>query len=109
MKSIVLLLTIVTAFSSYSYQCEHFFSDENKVETLEYIAVEQMRYSSTQEFCDKHNYLDLELNFMPNYFKLGEEDDDHYKMMIHRAYSSCTYIYNITKKFVTDKSCYSTW
>lgn len=108
MKYFFVLMLVLTSHA-HAYQCEHFFGDAGKEETLEFLAVNEMKYSSIADFCENHDYMDLELNFMPNYFKFGEEDDDHYKMMIHRAYSSCTYIYNITKKFITDRSCYSTW
>ena len=95
--------------SANAYQCDYFLNDSNKVEPLTHVATETLEYSSLEEFCTSEDFLDLELNFMPNYFKYQEENDDHYKLMVHRNYSSCTFIYNITKKFVTDKSCYSTW
>lgn len=107
MKKLVFLFFI--AFSAHSYQCAHFFNNENKMEAFTYVIEKTLGYASVEEFCESRDYLDLEINFMPNYFKYQEEDDDHYKMMIHKSYSSCTFIYNSTKKFVTDKSCYSTW
>ena len=107
MRKTILLMAF--CLSALGYECDHFFKNEKKTETLEFIAVHGLGYENKEAFCEDHNYLDLELTHMPNYFKYREEDDDHYKMMIHRSYSSCTFIYNITQKFITDKSCYSTW
>ena len=105
----LILLFMLTITSAQAYECEHFMKDSAKVEALTHTVTEVLKYESLDSFCEEKNYLDLELNFMPNYFKYREENDDHYKLMIHYAYSSCTFIYNSTKKFVTDKRCYSTW
>jgi len=107
MKTIFFFLMAVSSVKA--YECAHFMKDQGKVETLTHTAVEVLKYDSLGHFCTEDQYLDLELNFMPNYFKYREENDDHYKLMIHYAYKSCTFIYNSTKKFVTDKRCYSTW
>ncbi len=107
MKKILLLICIST--SAFAYQCEDYIEDKNKFETLEFIAKNTLGYESAKSFCQKDKFLDLELSFMPNYFKYQEEDDDHYRLLVHYSYSSCTYIYNMTQKFVTYKKCYSTW
>ena len=109
MKALLVFLTVLLPSLAFSYQCQDFAKDAKKMETLEFIAKNFYKYSSAAEFCEKDTHMDLELYFIPNYFKFQEEDDDHYKMMIHYSDRSCTVIYNITQKFITDKSCYSTW
>jgi hypothetical protein len=107
MKKLILSALLLT--NTYAYQCDHFTNDANKMETLDFVSTQVLGYESVEEFCKGEDYLDLELNFMPNYFRYLEEEDDHYKFMIHKSYSSCTFIYNITQKFISEKSCYSTW
>lgn len=109
MKIISVLMLLFFVNSGFAYQCEDFLVDPNKVETLDFVAKNIYSYSDHKEFCEKEGYLDLELYFTPHYFFTGEEDDDHYKFMVHYDYKSCTYIYNITQKFISKKSCYSTW
>ncbi|MFK8136874.1 MAG: hypothetical protein AB8E15_00815 [Bdellovibrionales bacterium] len=91
------------------YQCDHFSDDYLKMEALEFISKEIYRYKDSAEFCEKEEFLDLQLYNTPNYFKHREENDDHYKLMVHYSYKSCTFIYNRTRKSISKKSCYSTW
>lgn len=107
MKKFVLLVFI--ALNCYSYQCSDYVSDVNKLETLTFVATKVYGYNDVDAFCDQDKHIDMQLSFMPNYFRYQEEDDDHYKLMVHYDYSSCTFIYNITKKHISEKSCYSTW
>lgn len=107
MKLAALILLFVG--NAFAYQCGDYTNDAKKVETLNFIAKDVLGYADMGDFCENDNFLDLQLSFMPNYFKYQEEDDDHYKLMVHYSYSSCTFIYNITQKKLSDKSCYSTW
>lgn len=107
MKLAALILLFVG--NTFAYQCSDYTNDAKKVETLNFVATEVLGYVDMTDFCENDKYMDLQLSFMPNYFKYQEEDDDHYKLMVHYAYSSCTFIYNITRKKISDKSCYSTW
>ena len=107
MKLVALMLTLIG--NTFAYQCEDYAHDAKKFETLNYIATDVLGYDSAEDFCTNSNHIDLQLSFMPNYFKYKEENDDHYRLMVHYNYSSCTYIYNITRKRISDQSCYSTW
>lgn len=107
MKLAALMLMLVA--NTFAYQCEDFAHDAKKVETLNFISTNVLGYADAADFCANDSHIDLQLSFMPNYFKYQEEDDDHYKLMVHYNYSSCTFIYNITQKKLSDKSCYSTW
>lgn len=109
MKWLLLVMALSFGINSYAYQCEDFKSNKSKMKALEFISKKVYGYKNSNQFCEQENYLDLELNFMPNYFKTHEEDDDHYKLMVHYAYSSCTIIYNSTKRKISYKKCYSTW
>ncbi|OUR95419.1 hypothetical protein A9Q84_16430 [Halobacteriovorax marinus] len=106
---LILFTFLFTTFSAGAYQCTDFQNDPLKVETLKFIATEAYGYESGEEFCATDTHLDLELYFVPNLFLYQEEEDDHYKFMVHYNYRSCTFIYNQTQKFLSKKSCYSTW
>lgn len=104
-----ILLSLIVAANCFAYQCEDYLNDSKKLETLTFVAMTSYGYSSLEEFCTSDRHIDMQLSFMPNYFRYQEEDDDHYKLMVHYEYSSCTFIYNITQKKMSEKSCYSTW
>src|SRR5690554_4567372 len=99
-----ILISMFLAFSAQAYQCDYFYGDAKNMETLGFVA-QSLQYASVEEFCASGDFRDLEINFMPNYFRYGEEDDDHYRLMLHKSYSSCTFIYNMTRKTMTDRSC----
>lgn len=108
MKAVLISLFLMT-ISAKAYQCDHYLSDDKKKETLEFVATEVYGYKSLAKFCEEDKHLDLQLGFAPNIFIFEEEEDDHYKLMVHYSYRSCTFLYNQTQKHLTKKSCYSTW
>ncbi len=108
-KHFLIFILLVSFNAKAGLKCQELWADTNKLETLSFVATQILKYPDVQSFCTQENFMDLEVYFIPNYFRFQEENDDHYKVMIHYAYSSCTFIYNITKKILSEKSCYSTW
>lgn len=66
-------------------------------------------FISQDDYWNQESPLAIEVSHMPNYLWYGEEDDDHYRVMFHYSYSTCTFIYNITKDSITRHDCHSTW
>lgn len=109
LKTIFISLLLSLSTSAFSYDCEYFQKDKKKLKTLRFLATKVFGYENLAKFCEKENFIDLEIGFAPNLFVRGEEEDDHYKALVHYNYSSCTFVYNYTRNKLTSKRCYSTW
>lgn len=109
MKLLLSFLLLLVSGTAGAYQCEDYTSDRKELKTLNFIATKVYKYPNLSAFCNKDRHVDLQLSFMPNYFKTNEENDDHYRLMVHYPYSSCTFIYNFTRNKLSYKQCYSTW
>lgn len=83
--------------------------ERNDLMVLNEIVLDVLGFESLQAFKADEKILAYQFNAMPNYYRSGYENNLHYKLLIHYAYSTTTIIYDSVTRDVVENRNNSTW